>query len=60
MSEQQRCEAVVWKRDTYRYVGGRHRFKLHYTKSQCSRRATCPDGLCRQHAKRPNPIRWKS
>lgn len=53
-----RCDAVVYKRDAFRYTGrSKNGFEMHYTKDQCSRRATCPDGFCKQHA-RGNPLRW--
>lgn len=44
----QLCAAQVWKRDTYRYTGGKHRFSMHYLRSQCSRTATKGD-WCWQH-----------
>jgi hypothetical protein len=47
----ERCNAVVWRRDTYRRTGrGKSRFRMHYTKGQCKRAVSCGD-LCRQHAK---------
>lgn len=50
MKSQPRCQAAIYKRDTYRRTGrGKHGFELHYTKEQCSRRATCGD-FCYQHA----------
>lgn len=52
-----RCVAVVWKRDTYRYTGrNKSGFEMYYSKKQCSRAATCPDRLCRQHAAMCNPL----
>ena len=45
----QKCKEYVYVRDTYRYTGGRHRFKMHYERKQCSRLARV-DGYCRQHA----------
>jgi hypothetical protein len=41
------CEAVVYKRDTYRISRGRG-FRMHYTRGRCSR-AAATDGLCTQH-----------
>lgn len=36
-----RCQAVIYKRDTYRYSGrGRGGFEMHYSKEQCSHAAT--------------------
>jgi hypothetical protein len=52
-----RCQAVVYRRDTYRRTGrGESGFKMHYAKSQCKRSAF-ERGLCRQHAKQPDPLR---
>ena len=45
------CKVRVYKRDTYRYSGGKMQFKLHYTQQRCSRKAMEPSGYCRQHAK---------
>lgn len=42
------CQAVVYRRDTYRYTGGPKQFAMHYTRSQCRRHAK-DDGLCWQH-----------
>lgn len=53
ISRKLRCIALVWKRDTYRYTGGKLRFEMHHTKAQCSR-AACDGRLCRQHSKMPN------
>lgn len=53
MSERPRCQAAIYKRDTYRHSGGRQHFKLHYTRAQCSRAAKIGD-LCAVHAKWPN------
>ena len=50
MGERQRCQAAIYKRDTWRVSrrgDGRH-FRMHYEKHQCSR-AAVEDGLCRQH-----------
>ena len=44
----QQCAATVWKRDTYRRIGGKRQFALHYTRDQCSRVATHGD-WCWQH-----------
>lgn len=44
-----RCEAAIFKRDTYRRTGrGRTGFELHYTEKRCSRRAV-HNGFCWQH-----------
>jgi hypothetical protein len=57
MSTKPQCEAVVYKRDTYRYTGRtKSRFQMHYTRAQCSR-AAVTNGLCRQHAAKLNPAR---
>lgn len=45
-----RCHAEVRKRDTYRYHGGKTRFKLHYRRERCTRYAK-DRGLCAQHAR---------
>jgi len=46
-----RCKAVVYKRDTYRYDGrGKTGFSMHYNKCQCSRKPVVGD-FCMQHAK---------
>ena len=43
------CEAVVWRRDTYRYTGRtKSGFEMHYAKGRCKRRQVF-DGLCTQH-----------
>jgi len=49
MSEQ-RCRAIIYVRDTYRYHGGKDRFKLHYREQRCKRKAKVYDE-CWQHAK---------
>jgi len=44
-----RCQALVYKRDTYRRTGrGKSGFSMHYTKCQCERPAKF-DGRCWQH-----------
>lgn len=44
-----RCEATVFRRDTYRRTGrGKHGFELHYTEGQCKRPANA-HGYCWQH-----------
>lgn len=44
-----RCQAAVWKRDTYRRTGrGKTGFSMHYNKCQCDRAATV-DNRCWQH-----------
>lgn len=46
------CDAVVYKRDTYRRTGrGKHGFELHYRKQQCSRAAMAGGTKCWQHSK---------
>jgi hypothetical protein len=46
-----RCTAAVYHRDTYRRTGRtKSGFEMHYTQSQCVRRAT-RDGRCWQHPK---------
>jgi hypothetical protein len=46
----ERCEAAVYKRDTYRYTGRtKSGFEMHYNRCRCSRMATI-NGFCRQHA----------
>lgn len=53
------CDAAVWKRDTLRYTGGRHRFKMHYTRKRCKRSAK-EDGRCWQHPRGsfPSTVEW--
>ena len=46
-----RCEAVVYRRDTYRRVGGKRQFALHYTRSQCLRRHAKGSRFCWQHGR---------
>lgn len=44
-----RCQATVWKRDTYRHTGrGKSGFSMHYDKCQCERPARF-DNCCWQH-----------
>ena len=51
MSDPGRCQAQVWKRDTYRRTGRtKSGFEMHYNRCQCVRKAKT-DGLCAQHAK---------
>ena len=46
----ERCNARIWKRDTYRRTGrGPTGFEMHYNKCRCTRKAS-HDDLCRQHA----------
>lgn len=48
--DEQRCVAIVYLRDTYRYTGrGRNGFEMYYSKERCKRRATVGD-MCWQHA----------
>lgn len=44
-----RCRAVVYRKDTYRYTGGKKRFEMHYQKGQCKKNAIEGSDLCRQH-----------
>ena len=44
-----RCGAMVFRKDTFRYTGGKRRFAMHYARGRCDRRAV-ENGLCRQHA----------
>jgi hypothetical protein len=46
-----RCQIAVYKRDTYRYAGGRARFRMHYVRAQCSRPAVDGRDCCWQHAR---------
>ena len=49
-----RCRAVVYRRDTYRYTGrGPDGFEVHYAKEQCRRKPGHGKNgdLCWQHAK---------
>lgn len=43
-----RCRAAVDHRDTYRYSGGPHRFRMHYRQEQCKRKPR-DNGYCWQH-----------
>ena len=44
-----KCNAVIYKRDTYRYTGrGRNGFEMHYTRLRCSRKASHGE-WCWQH-----------
>lgn len=44
-----RCQALIRKRDTYRYTGRtKSGFEMHYTKEQCPFRAV-KDGRCGKH-----------
>lgn len=46
-----RCQATIYKRDTYRRTGrGKTGFEMHYTQDTCSRTAKY-DGYCWQHKK---------
>jgi hypothetical protein len=54
-----RCQALIFKRDTYRYTGcGKSGFEMHYSEEQCSRAAKVGD-LCKQHSFRPSISRCK-
>ncbi len=49
MTDSDRCKAIVYHRDTYRYTGrGKTGFGLHYCQKQCKRKALA-DGYCYQH-----------
>lgn len=48
-----RCIAVVWQRDTSRVSRDKNRFRMNYSKKQCSRAAVGEAKLCRQHLTRP-------
>jgi hypothetical protein len=68
----QRCQAVVYKRDTYRYDGrGPSGFSMHYNEEQCSFKAVAEAvntygnsiKLCSRHLKKVeytcmSPCRW--
>lgn len=60
MKPEERCEAIVYHRDCYRYTGrGPSGFEMHYKKDRCKRRAV-NDGFCKQHqvgAGRYTPVR---
>ncbi len=50
MEREERCQAAVYKRDTYRRTGrGSSGFEMHFKRCRCERRAVT-DGLCKQHA----------
>jgi hypothetical protein len=51
-----RCQASVYRRDTYRVhrQGGRH-FKLHFTEGQCKRPARQGSDFCPQHDRETTP-----
>jgi len=53
-----KCKAAVYKRDTYRYCGGKQRFKMHYTRYQCSRGAGA-SGFCTQHDRMAYQELWE-
>jgi len=46
-----RCEAVVYRRDPFRRIGGKRHIDLHCTRSQCLRRHAKGSRLCWQHAR---------
>ena len=50
-----RCEAVVYRRDTYRGRDAKGRFLLHYTRSQCLRRHAKGSRFCWQHGRAEAP-----
>lgn len=50
MTERVRCNAVVWRRDTYRVKrGAKSGFAMHYDRSRCRRAAQPGSDLCAQH-----------
>lgn len=50
MPDRLRCNAVVWRRDTYRVARGtKSGFAMHYDRSQCRRLATKGTQFCAQH-----------
>lgn len=54
-----RCKQDVYVRDTYRYTGRvRGGFELHYSRQQCSRKATHGD-YCWQHGKEQGALAKK-
>ena len=55
VSYKDRCRAVVYKRDTYRYTGrGKTGFELHYQRGHCRHKAVS-NGLCWQHQDKDAP-----
>lgn len=50
MPDSPRCDAVVYRRDTYRVCRrGKRKFAMHYQRGQCSRTAEEGGIFCRQH-----------
>lgn len=50
MKQIPRCQAVVYRRDTYRYAGRTPSgFEMHYTEDQCRLPAIGDTGRCRHH-----------
>ncbi len=50
MDDRPRCDAVVYRRDTYRVARrDKTKFAMHYQRGQCSRRAEEGGIFCRQH-----------
>ncbi len=47
MTDEQ-CKYTVYIRDTYRYSGGKQKYKMHYIKRRCSRKAVA-EQRCWQH-----------
>lgn len=45
-----RCAATVYRRDTYRYTGGRGGFRLHYNRGRCVFKAGPGRKHCGRHA----------
>lgn len=56
-NKRRRCQAVVYKRDTYRSTGrGPHGFELCYSREQCERASIGDTDWCWQHDKQKNWI----
>ena len=52
MTAGETCDYRVYRRDTYRYTGGKHHFALHYTEGTCRRKAVVVGKggkWCKQH-----------
>lgn len=45
----QQCKEQIYVRDTYRRVGGKRQFRVHYASQQCSRPAAPDRDYCWQH-----------
>ena len=44
-----RCNFKVSVRDTYRHIGGKAHFKMHYKRRRCKRKIKCGEKFCWQH-----------